>query len=469
MKIIIIGAGPGGYTAAFAAAKAGAEVVLVERAEMGGTCLNTGCIPTKTLRASADMVELAGRFKEFGVAGECSVAPDMPAIVERKRKVTATLKGGLEKTCARLKIRFLRGVAELCGAGSVRVATADGVEELTCDRIILASGSSPLTLPGLATDHVRILSSDDALELQSVPGSLLIVGGGVIGCELAFIYRAFGAKVTIVEGLDRILPLPSVDEEVSRLLQREMKKKGIGLELARTVASASLTEHGVSVEIGASPFVPSATPPAPRLLEVDTVCVTVGRVPHTEGLGLAAAGVRTDKRGWIEVDDHLETSVPGVYAIGDILGPGRIMLAHMAVAEAHTAVHNCLHPENRKKQRYDVVPSAIFTEPEIGTVGLTEAQAKEQGLAVKCALFQMRELGKAQAMGELAGFFKIVTEEGSGKILGAHIAGAHASDLVAEATLAIQNGCTVHELFTTIHAHPTLSEGFYEAVGSLVE
>ena len=313
-----------------------------------------------------------------------------------------------------------------------------------------------------------MLSSDDALELQAVPPSLIIVGGGVIGCELAFIYRAFGSKVTVVEGQNRVLPLPSVDEEISRLLQREMKKKGIAVELARTVTATTPTGTGVSVEIGASPFVEVANPPAPRTLEADAVCVTVGRVPHTDGLGLDAAGVKVDARGWIEADDFLETSVPGVYAIGDVIGPRRIMLAHMAVAEAHTAVHNILHPEDRKAQRYDVVPSAIFTAPEIGDVGLSEAQAKQQGFAVKTSVFQFRELGKAQAMGELAGLFKLVVEEGSGKLLGAHIAGAHASDLIAEATLAIQRGCTARDLFETIHAHPTLSEGLYEAAGSLV-
>lgn len=467
MKLTIIGAGPGGYSAAFAAAKAGVEVTLVEQGKLGGTCLHTGCIPTKTLRSSADVLEMGGRLAEFGITGECALKADMPAIVNRKRKVAATLQTGLEKTCAQLKIRVICGKAELVGAKLVRVATAEGVEEVESDNVIVATGSSPLELPALPVDHARVLSSDDALELQAVPSSLIIVGGGVIGCELAFIYRAFGSKVTVVEGQNRVLPLPSVDEEISRLLLREMKKKGIAVELARTVTAATPAGTGVSVEIGASPFVAAANPPAPRTLEADAVCVTVGRVPHTDGLGLDAAGVKVDAKGWIEADDFLETSVPGVYAIGDIIGPRRIMLAHMAVAEAHTAVHNILHPEDRKAQNYDVVPSAVFTAPEIGDVGLSEAQAKERGLAVKTSVFQFRELGKAQAMGELAGLFKLIVEEGSGKLLGAHIAGAHASDLIAEATLAIRRGCTARDLFETIHAHPTLSEGLYEAAGSL--
>ena len=472
MKLTIIGAGPGGYSAAFAAAKAGAEVTLVERAKLGGTCLHTGCIPTKTLRSSADVLDMGSRLAEFGIAGECALRADMPAVVTRKRKVTATLQTGLEKTCAALKVRVVRGTAELVNAGLVRVRTAEGVEDIAGDNVILATGSSPLELPALPVDHARVLSSDDALELQEVPASLIIVGGGVIGCELAFIYRAFGSKVTVVEGQARLLPLPSVDEELSRLMQREMKKRGIAVELARTVTAVTPAGDdapgtGVSVEIGASPFVQAANPPAPRRLEAEAVCVTVGRVPQTDGLNLAAAGVKTDGRGWIEADDFLETSVPGVYAIGDILGPRRIMLAHMAVAEAHTAVHNILHPQDRKTQRYDVVPSAVFTAPEIGEVGLSETQARERGFAVKTAVFQFRELGKAQAMGALAGLFKIVAEEGTGRLLGVHIAGAHASDLIAEAALALQKGCTAAELYETIHAHPTLSEGLYEAAGLL--
>ncbi|WP_302816317.1 dihydrolipoyl dehydrogenase [Bilophila wadsworthia] len=456
MKLTIIGGGPGGYTAAFAAAKAGVEVTLVERAHLGGTCLHTGCIPTKTLRSSADALDTVARLREFGIAGDCAATPDMSAIVARKRKVTATLQTGLEKTAAQLKVRVVRGDAEFVGAGLVRVASVDGSLEIAGDRVILATGSSPLELPSLPVDHRLVLSSDDALELQTVPEHL-----GVIGCELAFIYRAFGAKVTVIEGQGRLLPLPSVDGEISRLLLREMKKKGIAVELSHTVSRVTPCDGGAAVEI--APFPTGAGDS--RVLNASAVCVTVGRVPNTAGL--AEAGIALDQRGWIVVDDTLETSVPGVYAIGDVTGPRRIMLAHMAAAEAHTAVHNILHPEKKKVQSYTVVPSAIFTSPEIGDVGLTEEQAREQGIAVRSAVFQFRELGKAQAMGALSGLFKIVAEEGTGKLLGVHIAGAHASDLIAEATFALQKGCSARDLFETIHAHPTLSEGLYEAAGML--
>ncbi len=469
MKLTIIGAGPGGYSAAFAAAKAGAEVTLVERAKLGGTCLHTGCIPTKTLRSSADVLDTGSRLAEFGIAGECSLRADMPAIVTRKRKVTATLQTGLEKTCAALKVRVIHGTAELVNAGLVRVRTAEGVEEVAGDNVILATGSSPLELPALPVDHVRVLSSDDALELQDVPASLIIVGGGVIGCELAFIYRAFGSKVTVVEGQSRLLPLPSVDEELSRLMQREMKKRRIGCELGRTLKGVRVEDGVVKAVLGPSPFISDPTPAQQKKtpVEAEAVLVTVGRVPNTSGLGLAEAGIAVDGRGWIQADDHMATSLPGVYAVGDVLGPSKIMLAHVAAVEGLCAVRNCMGLDERMD--YAVVPSGIFTSPEIGCVGLTEAQAVAAGHEVRVANFQMRELGKAQAMNELPGVFKLVSDAATGKVLGAHIAGAHATDLIAEAALALHMGASVRDIASTIHAHPTLAEGLYEAALSLAD
>lgn len=465
-RITIIGAGPGGYTAAFEAAKAGAEVTLIESGHLGGTCLNYGCIPTKTLKASAEALEIAHRAAEFGVAGVTEAKADMPAIVARKRRVTETLRGGLEKTCAKLKVNVVKGRGQVISAALVRVMQEDGTTvDVAGDKIILATGSSTLNLPSLPVDHTHILSSDDALEMDHVPARLLIVGGGVVGCELAFIYQTFGSKVTIVEGQTRLLPIPSVDEEMSKLLQREMKKKGIAVELCRTVNSTTVENGAVLAQLGPSPFLPPESVPESAkkaaTLEADAVFVTVGRVPNTGGLGLAEAGIATDKRGFVQANDYLETNVPGIYAIGDLLGPTRIMLAHMAVAEAFIAVENCLG--GHKAARYDVVPSGIFTSPELADVGLTEEQAKAQGMDVAVSLFQFRELGKAQAMGELPGVFKLVADKATGKLLGAHIAGAHATDLIAETTLALQLGATVKDLAHTIHAHPTLAEGIFEA------
>ncbi|MCH5277880.1 MAG: dihydrolipoyl dehydrogenase [Desulfovibrionaceae bacterium] len=465
-RITVIGAGPGGYTAAFEAAKAGAEVTLVESTWLGGTCLNCGCIPTKTLKASAEALENIRRAAEFGLSSAGDATVDMPAVVARKRKVTETLASGLEKSCAKLKVALARGRGRVVSASLVKVTRQDGsVLDIAGDRVIIATGSSTLNLPSLPIDHTHILTSDDALEITHVPARLLVVGGGVVGTELAFIFRAFGSQVTVVEGQTRLLPVPSVDEDMSRLLLREMKKKGIGVELCRTVNSTTVENGVVRAHLGPSPFLPPESIPASAkqeaILEADAVFVTVGRVPNTEGLGLAEAGIATDRRGYIEADEYLETNVPGIYAIGDILGPARIMLAHMAVAEAHVAAANCLGA--RRCISYDVVPSGIFSSPEVADVGLTEAQAKAAGMEVAVAQFQFRELGKAQAMGELPGVFKLVADKATGKLLGAHIAGAHATDLIAEAALALQMGATVKDLAGTIHAHPTLAEGIFEA------
>lgn len=464
MRITIIGAGPGGYTAAFEAAKNGAQVTLVESHKLGGTCLNWGCIPTKTLRASADALETIHKAAEYGLTGSCDIKANMPAIIERKARVSATLRGGLEKTCAKLKVNVIFGRAKVVSASLVKVVKEDGsIEDVAGDKVIIASGSSSLNLPSLPIDHKYILDSDDALELQYVPESILIVGGGVIGSELAFIYRTFGSKITIVEGQTRVLPVPSIDEEMSKLLQREMKKAGIGVELCRTVNNATIVDGKVRAVLGPSPFLAEVPESAKKelILEADVLFVTVGRVANTSGLELAEAGIELDPRGYIVANEYLETNVPGIYAIGDILGPARIMLAHMASTEGLAVAHNCLGAKEIVK--YDVVPSGIFASPEIGDVGLTETQAKAKGYDVGISIFQFRELGKAQAMGELPGVFKLVIDRKTEKVLGGHIAGAHATDLIAEVALAIQLGATVKDIAHTIHSHPTLAEGVFEA------
>lgn len=463
-RLTVIGGGPGGYTAAFAAARAGMEVTLVEAAHLGGTCLNSGCIPTKTLKASAEALETALRLAEFGISCDGAPRVDPAAVLARKNKVVDVLRGGLEKACAKLKVRLCTGLGKVLDARHVEVTTADGVEVVENDALILATGSRVLELPGLPFDHTHILSSDDALELDRVPQRLIIVGGGVIGCEMAFIYRAFGAQVTVVEGQNRLLPMPSMDTDVSSLMQREMKKRRIVCELGRTLKDVRVEEGMVRATLTASPFVDKPTPAQQKEVpvEADMVLVTVGRCPATEGLGLSEAGIETDRRGWIVVDENLRTSLPDVYAIGDVLGPAHVMLAHVAAMEGLCVVESlCGAP---RAMCYDAVPSGVFTSPEVGSVGLSEQQAREQGLEVRCATFQMRELGKAQAMGELPGFFKLVAAADSGRLLGAHIVGAHASDLVAEAALAVANGLTLEQMAHTIHAHPTLAEGLYEAV-----
>ncbi len=472
-RITIIGAGPGGYTAAFEAAKRGAEVTLIESTWLGGTCLNCGCIPTKTLKASAEALETVKHASSFGVLGVGNFKIDMPSVIARKRKTTEILRSGLEKTCAQLKINLIYGSARIVNSSLVEIAHPEDntkiIERIESDTIIIATGSTHLNLPGLIIDNKHIITSADALELETVPTSIIIVGGGVIGCELAFIYNSFGSKVTIVEGLDRALPVPSVDEEMSKILQREMKKAGIILKTHSIVSETSIANGKVSAKLAPSPFLDTIPESVKKeeILEADIVIIAAGRVPSTDGLGLLELGIETDKRGFIMANEYLETNIPHVYAIGDILGPSKIMLAHMASMEAIVAVKNCFGA--KEKINYDVVPSAIFVSPEIGTVGLTEAQAKAKGYDVEVSLFQFRELGKAQAMGELPGAFKIIADRKTKKLLGAHIAGAHATDLIAEMTLALQLGTSVEEIAHTIHAHPTLAEGIFEATHRFTE
>ncbi|MDR3357384.1 MAG: dihydrolipoyl dehydrogenase [Desulfovibrio sp.] len=460
--IIIVGAGPGGYAAAFHAARSGARVTLVERNQMGGTCLHAGCIPTKTILASARALETVSRLSEFGIAAETApvFAVDMAAVMARKEKIRATLRVALEKTCAALKIRLARGQAELQAGLNVLVHTDGGTESLSGDAVILATGSKTLDLPALPVDHSRILNSDDILNLDHIPPRLLVVGGGVIGCELAFIFRAFGAEVTIVEALNRLLPLDPVDEEVSRLLLREAKKRGIAVLTAKTVRTAAIGENGVTCAVAPSPSAESAAGQSAEM-ETDIVLVAVGRAPDTEGLNPGAAGVAVDAKGWIVADATMRTSAEGVYAVGDALGPHRPMLAHTATAEGLCAVDNILG--KKAVMNYGAIPSVIFTSPEIGVVGLSGAQAGGQGIRARSSLARYRELGKSHAAGELPGFFKLVCEEGSGRILGAHIIGAHAADIVAEAALAVRYGLTAADIAQTVHAHPTLAEGLREA------
>jgi dihydrolipoamide dehydrogenase len=323
-----------------------------------------------------------------------------------------------------------------------------------------------LNLSGLPVDHTHILSSEDALALQSAPKHLLVVGGGVIGCELAFVFRSFGSAVTIVEGMERLLPLPSVDVEMSKILQREAKKRGIGVETACTVQAVAVDRQEVRAQLGPSPLIANASvAQKEREISCDAVLVAVGRAPNSAGLGLETAGVKTDAKGWIIADEGMRTSARNIYAIGDALGPSKIMLAHAASAEGLVAVANIFG--ERKSMGYATVPSSIFTVPEISVVGLSEAEAVTRGFVTATQTTQYREIGKAHAMGEITGVFKLVADRKTGKLLGAHIIGAHASDLVAEAGLALSLGATVRDVAHAIHAHPTLAEGMAEAAHAL--
>ncbi|MCF8062328.1 MAG: dihydrolipoyl dehydrogenase [Deltaproteobacteria bacterium] len=464
-RVAVVGAGPGGYAAAVRASQLGADVTLVEKEKAGGTCLNWGCTPSKVMKTAADLLEQVRRAGEFGVMVEGDPAPDMAALMRRKERVIQGQIQGLLHLFKARGIRHLRGHGRLEGAGRLSVTAADGGREtVEWDRLILATGSAPAPLPDLPFDGAGILSSDQALCLDVVPDAMVIVGGGVIGCEFASIFSGLGSRVTLVEAMNRLLPVPGVDETCTKTLLREMKKRKIRVLVDAGVEGVEQRGGRCAVRIGPSPFAEAEVPKGP-METVDAACVLVcvGRRPNTAGLGLENVGLEPDPAGWIAADDRLMTGAADVYAVGDALGPGRIMLAHVATAEGRLAAENALGRD--RPMRYDVVPGAIFTSPEIGVVGRTEAEAKEDGLRVRSESVLFRTLGKAQVLGRIEGEAKLVLEEETGRILGAHLVGAGATDLVAEAALAIRTGCTVQDVADTIHAHPTLAEILLEVAG----
>lgn len=466
MRIVVLGAGPGGYVAAVRAAQMGAQVTLVERDEVGGTCLNWGCIPSKVLITTAELLEKMRRAAEYGIVVEGAVRPDLERLMARKRAIVAAQAKGIRQLLQHHRVALVEGEGVVAGPGSVRVRTAAGAErDLAWDRLIIAVGTRPLPLPGLPFDGRGVISSNDALSLTEVPGSVLIVGGGVIGCEFACLLAALGSRVTVVEALARLLPLPSVDEDCSKVLQREFKKRRIAFFLERVVEAVARRGGRLAARIVAAPSAAglSAEERAPFDLEVDRILVCVGRQPNTAGLGLETVGVATDPRGWILADDTLATSAPGVWAIGDILGPARVMLAHVASMEGAVAAENAVGAGPPRRMDYEAVPGAIFTAPEVASVGLSERAARERGIEAAAERVLFRSLGKAQVLGEIAGEAKIVSRREDGRLLGVHLIGAHATELIAEATLALRLGARVADLVQTIHPHPTMSEILLES------
>ena len=464
VKLTVLGAGPGGYIAAIRAAQLGAEVTLIENDEVGGTCLNWGCIPTKAMRASAEAISRAKRLTEFGIIMDGQVRPDLAAIMARKNKIVTDLVQGIRHTLAYHKINLLEGTGRVINPNLVKVTGQDGQQtEVPGDRLILATGSKPISLPALPLDGRKIISSNEALLLEEIPNEAVIVGGGVVGAEFASILHELGTAVTVVEGLDRVVGLPSVDRDSSKTLQREMKKRKIKLQMNKTVTKTEIISSGrVRVTLGPSPFLKEVKEKDKQPLEIETdlVLVSVGRAMNTRDIGFEELGVNLHPKGWVVANDKMETGVPGVYAIGDVLGPEKIMLAHAASAEALVAVDNCLGGD--RVMDYSLTPSGIFTFPEMADVGLTEEQALERGLDFRADVTLFRDLGKAQAMGEVDGQVKLVSDNHDGRILGVHIIGPHATDLIAEACLAMKKGATVQDLADTIHVHPSLSEALME-------
>jgi dihydrolipoamide dehydrogenase len=447
-KLVIIGAGPGGYVGAIRASQLGAEVTVVEDYEVGGTCLNWGCIPTKALVYSAEALQLVRHAKDYGVAVDGEVTYSLQAMMARKDKIVASQVKGIRSLFKSNRIRLMEGRGFLRDERTVSVQRKDGeTETIPADRIILATGSRPASIPAFPLDGKKILSSDDMLSLKEIPKSLLIIGAGVIGCEFAFILDALGSQVTMVEMLSRAIPI--MDEEISALLERELKKKKIKLHCNEKIESVKEGADGKMV----------ATLGSGKEIIADQVLVSIGRAFNSDGLNLDAVGVACGPRGEIKVNDRMETSIAGIYAIGDVTGG--VLLAHVASTEGIVAVENALGRERIMDHR--VVPSGIFTMPEIGNVGLTEQEAKEQGYDVRVGSFPYRGLGKSHAMGKITGMAKVVADGKTDRILGMHVMGAHASDIVHEGAVVMKMGGTVADLAETIHSHPTLSEAVLEA------
>jgi dihydrolipoamide dehydrogenase len=452
--LIVIGGGPGGYVAAIRAAQLGLRTLCVERERLGGICLNWGCIPTKALLRSSEVLELCRSAAEFGVKIEGAVDFDFTAIMARSRKVVDGQAKGIEFLFKKYKVEHMPGLARLGSANQVIVTREDRSEvTLTTANVLLATGAHARSIPGVELDNDRIIEYRGALSLKKPPKSMIVIGSGAIGVEFASFYRTLGVEVTIVEFLEQIVPLE--DAEVSDLLTRSFKKRGIRLVTSHKVTGARKDGDGVVVTAQ-----DRSDPTKVEELRAELALVAVGIEANLDGLGLEALGVHIE-RGVVAIDEvTYATSVPGIYAIGDMTGPPA--LAHTASAEGIACVER-LTGHHPPVIDYGQIPACTFCHPEIGSIGLTEKAAKEAGIAVKIGRFPFRALGKARAAGDTEGFVKVLYAEDDGRLIGAHIIGPGASDLIAEYGLAMSTEVNGASLMHTVHAHPTLAEALREA------
>jgi dihydrolipoamide dehydrogenase len=451
--LAVIGGGPGGYVAAIRAAQLGMKVACIEkRATLGGTCLNIGCIPSKALLNSSELyAEARDGLNAHGIKIP-TVELDLGAMQDQKSKVVKELTQGIEFLFRKNKVTSIKGTARLEGSGRIAVElSAGGGQQVSARNILIATGSESASVPGLEIDEERIVSSTGALELEGVPGHLVVVGAGYIGLELGTVWRRLGAKVTVVEWLDRITP--GMDLEVSRQFQRLLSRQGLGFKLAAKVTEV---DDGGDRLLVTTEAVDGGEP---EKMKADVLLVAVGRRPYTDGLGLEQVGLKTDNHGRIEVDRHYATSVDGIYAIGDvIMGP---MLAHKAEDEG-VCVAEILAGQSPHLD-YDAIPAVIYTAPEVASVGKTEEQLKEAGTAYKAGKFPFSANSRARATGKTDGFVKVLADARTDRLLGVHIIGAEAGTMIAEAALAIEFGASSEDLARSCHAHPTLEEAIKEA------
>ena len=442
-QVIVLGGGPGGYTAAIRCMQYGLKTAIIEKDKLGGTCLNRGCIPTKAMLSTAELLSKIKESEEFGISVS-DFSLDMQKVVERKNRIVGELVGGLDKMFKMRKIEVFNTFGRIVSKNEIELE--DGTK-LTAENIILATGSEPLELPFLNIDFKNVITSNEALNLSEVPKNILVIGGGVVGCEFGSMLHDFGSEVTVVE-MAKFL-VPTEDNQISRTLQTSFKKRGIKVKVKTKVTSIEVVSDGevkVSFDDGSSET-------------YEKVLAAAGRSVNTKGNGIDILEVELDERGFVKIDDNMRTNIDNVYAIGDITG--KWMLAHAAASQGLVAAAQIAGKE--MSLDYGTIPSAIFTTPEIASVGRSEQYLKENKIGYKSSRFAFAANGKAKGLGEEEGFVKILTDEAGEKVLGAHIVGPHASDLLAEVVLIKQNELPIDALIKTVHSHPTLGECVLEA------
>ena len=453
IDVVIIGGGPGGYVAAIKAAHLGLKAVLVEKDKLGGVCLNRGCIPTKALVSTAEMLNHLQRAEEFGIQVK-DYSFDFPAVMKRKDLITQRLSSGVGQLMKANQVRVARGEGQIIEPGKVEITDSAGEKEvIKTKNIIIATGSKVMKLPILGIDSEGVITSDEALSLSELPSRMLIIGGGVVGIEFAGIFRALGVEITLVEMLPRILP--SVDEEIARRLTQLLKRKRIEILTDCKVKEIKSTNQNLEALV--------STSDGEKKIETQKILLAAGRVPELGNIDVQRLGIELDGKA-IKVDKKMRTNIPGIYAVGDVVG--RIMLAHVASREGIVAVENIYGKETLMD--YKVVPNCVFSMPEVASVGLTEEEARKENNNIKVSKFPFMANGKALGMGETEGMVKIIADADTSELLGFHILGVHASDLIAEGTLALSMEATAEEIVNTIHAHPTLAEAIAEAAEGII-
>ncbi len=450
--VTVIGSGPGGYVAAIRAAQLGFKTAIIEKKALGGTCLNVGCIPSKALLDSSEHYHIASkRFEEHGIKIS-NLEIDMPQMIKRKNDVVAQTVGGIEFLMKKNKIDVHNGFGSFVSANKIKVTAEDGtVTELDTDKVIIATGSEAVKPAWSNFDGNRIITSTEALDIEEVPETMTVIGGGVIGMELGSVYARLGTKVQVVEYLDRIIP--GMDKDAAKELMKSMKKMGVKFHLSHAVSE--VTTDGKSATLKAK----HRTKDSELELTADYCLVSIGRHAYTENLGLENIGVKTDNRGKIEVDEHLQTSAKGVYAIGDVIKGA--MLAHKAEEEGVLVAE--IMAGQKPHINYKLIPGVVYTWPEVAGVGHLEEELKEAGIPYKSGKFPMRALGRARASMDLEGFIKVLSHEKTDEILGVHMVGPRVADIIAEAVIAMEFRASAEDIARASHAHPTYTEAFKEA------